>query len=85
MTEERINIMQQLLPIEYDDSISCSLAEITREIGANPTPEKRGNPTHWREMVLVDVVENFVIQGNLRITSVQMFLLPLKMLINIAY
>ena len=49
---------------EYDvDAICLPLTKVLRQVSAYPRPQERGDAADWREMVLVDVVENLVVKG----------------------
>lgn len=51
-----------MIPVEYNDAVGRSFAQISGQVRSNTTPQQRRNATNWRQMVLVNVIEHFVIQ-----------------------
>ena len=54
----------ELLVVIIDDAHAVRLAvsEVPRQIASHSGPEQGWNPSRWRQMVLVDVVQNSIVQ-----------------------
>lgn len=51
-----------VIPVHNVHSIGLPFTQIVGKIIANTCPEKRRYATHWRHMILIDIVEHLVIQ-----------------------
>lgn len=51
-----------LIPVHDIDAIGFPFTQVVRQIVSDARPQQRGYATHWRHMILVDIVQDFVVQ-----------------------